>query len=162
MTTAQANLAQAVAGLSKQQAEKLIAGLNQALANLTDLALDYKQAHWNVVGTTFYQLHEMFDEFASQAREWGDLVAERAVQLGGAAHGTLEAAAAATQLPPYPQDEHDGQALLRHLVECARVADEQIRKEIEASDADLATQDIYLEIARGLEKQRWMLQAHLR
>jgi starvation-inducible DNA-binding protein len=151
-----------VDGVVGQQAERLVAGLNQTLANLTDMALDYKQAHWNVVGLDFSQLHELFDTFADQARDYADLVAERATTLGGAARGTLEATAAQTQLPPFPEDERDERKLLVHLVACLRLVDQQLREQLVATSGELATQDVYIEIARGIEKQRWMLQAHLR
>ena len=151
-----------VDGVVGQEVERLVAGLNQSLANLTDLAMDYKQAHWNVVGLDFIQLHELFDTFADQARDYADLVAERATTLGGGARGTLEATAVQTQLPPFPEDERDERQLLVHLAACLRQVDQQIREQLEAAAGELATQDVYIEIARGIEKQRWMIQAHLR
>src|SRR3954471_16617914 len=80
----------------------LVVGLNQQLASLSDLAAAYKQAHWNVVGTDFSQLHALFDQFADQAREYVDTVAERAVALGGTARGTIQAAAEQSALPAFP------------------------------------------------------------
>jgi DNA-binding ferritin-like protein len=32
---------------------------------------------------------------------------------------------------------------------------------MDTSTDDLATQDVFIEVVRGIEKQRWMLQAHL-
>src|SRR5580704_2751915 len=82
--------------------EKLVALLNQALADLGDLYSQTKQAHWNVRGKKFYQLHLLFDSAADAAEEHWDDVAERAVQLGGYARGTSRMTAAATQLPEWP------------------------------------------------------------
>jgi len=56
-------ISRAVPGLDLAQRSRLVAGLNQNLASLSDLATAYKQAHWNVVGIDFYQLHQMFDTF---------------------------------------------------------------------------------------------------
>src|SRR6478609_10297767 len=92
----------AVPGLDQGQRSHLVVGLNQALASLTDLAAAYKQAHWNVVGIDFSQLHELFDQFADQTREYVDTVAERAVTLGGTARGTIQAAAEHSALPAFP------------------------------------------------------------
>jgi starvation-inducible DNA-binding protein len=135
--------------------------LNLNLANMTSLATAYKQAHWNLQGAGFAQLHELFDRFADQTREYADLVAERAVTLHGTAHGTIEGAVKETTLPPFFLEEHREDALLRALVERANAAIAEIRKGIDGTEEDLPTQDVYIEIARGLEKQEWMLRSHL-
>ena len=66
-----------------------------------------------------------------------------------------------TTLPPFPLDEHRENLLLRALVEGANVAIAEIRRGIDGSEDYLPTQDVYIEIARGLEKQEWMLRSHL-
>ena len=63
--------------------------LNEHLADAIDLHLQAKQAHWNIKGPNFVGLHELFDRIAAQADEYADLLAERAVALGGVARGTL-------------------------------------------------------------------------
>jgi DNA-binding ferritin-like protein len=47
------------------------------------------------------------------------------------------------------------------LVERANGAIAEVRKAMDGSGDELATQDVYIEIARGLEKQEWMLRSHL-
>src|SRR6187551_3483705 len=76
--------------------------LNASLADLLDLRLQAKQAHWNVKGPQFAALHELFDEVAAELDESADALAERAASLGGAARGTLQAVALASRLPEYP------------------------------------------------------------
>ena len=49
-----------------------------------DLALQAKQAHWNVKGPSFIALHELFDELVDAVLEHADELAERAVELGDA------------------------------------------------------------------------------
>jgi starvation-inducible DNA-binding protein len=88
-------------------------------------------------------------------------VAERAVTLFGTAHGTIEGAVKETTLPPFPLEEHREDALLRALVERATGAITEVRKAMDGSGDELATQDVYIEICRGLEKQEWMLRSHL-
>src|SRR5882724_1185994 len=89
--------------------EKTVALLNQALADLGDLYSQTKQAHWNVRGKKFYQLHLLFDSVADTAEEHWDDVAERAVQLGGYARGTSRMTAASTQLPEWPVNLEDAE-----------------------------------------------------
>jgi starvation-inducible DNA-binding protein len=141
--------------------ERIIRGLNLNLANLTSMATAYKQAHWNLQGPGFAQLHPLFDSFTDQTREFADLLAERAVTLYGTAHGTIEGAVKGTTLPAFPLEERREEALLRALVEHANRAIAEIRSAMEEGEDDLATQDIYIEICRGLEKQEWMLRSHL-
>ncbi len=148
-------------GIEPALGDRLIAGLNQSLANLTDLATAYKQAHWNVVGIDFSQLHELFDELHNQARAHVDEVAERAVALGGLADGTIQAAVENSTLAAFPRDERGERPLLEALVERIDRLTADLRRAMEASTDEPATQDVYVEILRGIEKQRWMLQAHL-
>ena len=69
--------------------EKATTLLNQHLADATDLYSQTKQAHWNVKGMQFSQLHELFDTLADSVEEFVDLIAERATSLGGVACGTV-------------------------------------------------------------------------
>ena len=63
--------------------------LNQRLADCIDLQTQCKQAHWNVKGPSFIALHKLFDEINEDVEEYVDLLAERVVQLGGIAEGTI-------------------------------------------------------------------------
>jgi DNA-binding ferritin-like protein (oxidative damage protectant) len=63
--------------------------LNQRLADSIDLQTQCKQAHWNVKGPAFIALHKLFDEINEDVEEYVDLIAERIVQLGGIAEGTV-------------------------------------------------------------------------
>src|SRR5207244_12448514 len=66
-----------------------VALLNQRLADCIDLQTQCKQAHWNVKGPTFIALHKLFDEINEDVEGYVDLIAERIVQLGGIAEGTV-------------------------------------------------------------------------
>ena len=148
-------------GLERGLGQRLIARLNGSLATLTDLVTAYKQAHWNVLGPDFAALHELFEQFAVETRTYTDLVAERATTLGGAAHGTLQAAAQATTLPPFPLDERDQTRLLEELAQRLDRIIADVREALDDAGDEPVTEDLYIEVARGLEKQRWMLRAHL-
>lgn len=150
-----------IPGLDYERRAKLVAGLNQNLASLTDLAAAYKQAHWNVIGTDFSQLHELFDRLADQTREYMDTIAERAVTIGGTARGTIQAAAENSALPAFPLEERCEDHLLEALVGRIDLLDGELRQAMNATADEAATQDVYIEVVRGIEKQRWMLQAHL-
>ena len=59
--------------------------LNQQLADVLDLGLQARQAHWNVKGPHFIGLHELLDKVAEELEDFTDDVAERTVGLGGIA-----------------------------------------------------------------------------
>ena len=64
-----------------------MASLNQLLAETIDLHGQTKQAHWNVRGPNFMQMHEMYDRIAGMLQPHVDEIAERVTALGGAAEG---------------------------------------------------------------------------
>src|SRR5216684_8556742 len=76
--------------------------LNARLAEAVDLMHQAKQAHWNVKGPSFIALHKLFDEIVDAAEDYMDLIAERVVQLGGTAEGTIQNAAKRSTLKEYP------------------------------------------------------------
>ena len=82
--------------------------LNERLADLIDLGLQAKQAHWNVKGPTFIALHDLFDSVAEETNEFVDDVAERNVALGGIAEGTIGIVGKRTKLAAYPVDITSG------------------------------------------------------
>jgi starvation-inducible DNA-binding protein len=149
--------------LSPNVREKAIALLNQALADTLDLYSQTKQAHWNVKGMNFYQLHELFDKLAEGVEEYVDLVAERVTALGGVALGTARMAAATSQLPEYPIDTVDGRQHVAALVARFAALAKSTRAAIEAASGfgDADTADIFTEVSRNLDKDLWFLESHL-
>src|SRR5215813_8798801 len=131
--------------------EKAIALLNQQLADTFDLFSQIKQAHWNVKGMQFHQLHLLFDSLAEEVEEYVDLIAERATSLGGMAMGTARMAAAASRLEEYPITAVDGKQHVEALVARFAALGASTRSAIDASaefgDADTA--DVFTEISRG-------------
>ena len=81
--------------------DKMVALLNAQLADTFDLFSQTKQAHWNVKGEEFFQLHQLYDILAAELLEDVDLTAERVTALGGTAMGTVHMAASASRLPDY-------------------------------------------------------------
>ena len=141
----------------------LIELLNQSLASIFDLFSQTKQAHWNVKGEEFYQLHELFDEIAEELEEFTDEIAERAVTLGGTALGTARMSAQGSILPEYPLDAVDGKRHVTALVERFGAFAKHVRESIDRADelGDKCTADIYTEVGRAVDKRLWFLEAHI-
>jgi starvation-inducible DNA-binding protein len=87
---------------------------------------------------------------------------ERPQRRGYVPDGQAQAVAAASQLAPLPQGPIDDRVVVRELTR--RVADvsERVRSRLEAiGEADLASQDVLIQVLRELEKQQWMLRVQL-
>ena len=140
-----------------------VAGLlNQRLADCIDLQAQCKQAHWNVKGPTFIALHKLFDEINEDVEEYVDLIAERIVQLGSIAEGTVGVVAERSTLIDYPLTLSTGAehvaALSDALAAFGRAARVGIEEMNDLEDADSA--DILTEISRGVDKWLWFVEAH--
>ena len=135
--------------------------LQATLHELVDLSLIGKQLHWAVVGPLFRPLHLQLDELVDSWRELADTVAERAVALGFVPDGQARAVAAGSQLVPVAPTALEDMVVLELTHRIAEVS-EQVRDRMNRlGDADLASQDVLIEVVRELEKQQWMLRAQL-
>ena len=142
---------------------KLVAILNARLADAIDLQTQCKQAHWNAKGPSFIALHKLFDEVNDAVEEYVDLIAERAVQLGGVADGTARGVAKRSSLPEYPVDDGDGRAHVEALAAILSAFGKVVRAEIDRSNelADADTADLFTEVSRGIDKWLWFVEAHV-
>ena len=143
--------------------KKVVNLLNQQLADTFDLYSQSKQAHWNVKGMDFFQLHELFDKLCDSLEDYVDLIAERATALGGTALGTVRMSAAGSRLPEYPVDAVEGrdhvEALAARFAALGKTSRAAIDSAASLQDADTA--DLFTEVSRGLDKHLWFLEAHL-
>ena len=142
---------------------KVVKVLNQHLADSFDLLSQVKQAHWNVKGSDFWQLHKLFDEVAERAEEWVDEFAERVTALGGYATGTVRMAAASSTLPEFPTDITDGMAYVKAVAERVAAFTNSARDAIDETEklGDANTSDLFTEISRCADKYLYFLEAHL-
>ena len=144
--------------------KEIVALLNARLADAIDLCMQLKQAHWNVKGMEFYALHLLFDKIYESTEEAIDLMAERAVTLGGVAEGTIEAVSRGTTLPRYPLDAGRSAAHLERLSSSLAKFGGSVREAIDRADQldDKGTADVFTEISREADKSLWLVEAHLR
>lgn len=148
--------------IAQDKRQKLIEMLNRQLAGAMDLYSQTKQAHWNVKGINFYQIHELFDDLAESIFKYIDTIAERATTLGGYAMGTTRMAAAASNLPEYPRDAIDGTQHLEAMIERWSRYAADTRKCIETATSldDQSTADLFIDLSRTVDKGLWFLEAH--
>jgi len=149
--------------LDSETRGQVVSLLNQQLADTFDLYGQTKQAHWNVKGAQFFQLHELFDKLAADTLVYVDDIAERVTTLGGTALGTARMSSAASRLPEYPPTVYGSQESAKALVERYAALAASTRAAIDASGnlGDADTADLFTGISRGLDKSLWFLEAHL-
>lgn len=137
--------------------------LNARLADAIDLYAQVKQAHWNVKGMQFYQLHLLFDKVCEIVEDGVDELAERAVELGGVADGTLQSVVKRTTLAPYPVTIKTGRDHVDRVSRALAAHGKSLRAAIQtATDAgDVDTADLFTELSREADKQLWLVEAHL-
>jgi starvation-inducible DNA-binding protein len=151
-----------VPGLKSDDADKLVALLQDRLNSLNDLALTLKHVHWNVVGPNFIAVHTMLDPQVDAVRGMVDDIAERIAALGGSPAGTPGALVAQRDWDDYSigragTQEHLGalDVVYTGIIEAHRAA-------IEATeDVDQVTQDMLIGQASRLEQFHWFVRAHL-
>jgi starvation-inducible DNA-binding protein len=136
--------------------------LSPIVVDLTALVVNGKQAHWHVRGHNFIGVHELLDTIVAHAQEWADLAAERIIALGLPVDGRLQTVAAKTttkQLTAGFQQSNDTIAEVIGQIDAALVSVNTAVKELD--ELDQTSQDVAVEIARGLDKDRWFLFAHI-
>ena len=145
--------------LSPTLRKRMIGLLNQQLADVLDLGWQARQAHWNVKGPAFISLHELFGTVADDLDNHADELAERSVQLGGLALGTLQAVVNSSRLPAYPVTLTAGRKHLTALTGAVALVARTSRVAIESADqaGDADTADLFTSVSRSLDKILWKL-----
>lgn len=133
--------------------------LQGALADLLDLSLVAKQAHWNLYGPRFRSVHLQVDEVVTTARAFADEVAERASAIGVNPDGQAATIAATSGLPAFPSGWVRDTEAIEVLVASFSALVGRMRARIEdTSTSDSVTQDLLIGLTAELEKQYWMFQ----
>ena len=143
-----------------QTPESLPQNLQKVLVDLVELHLQGKQAHWNLVGTNFRDLHLQLDSIVDVAREAADTIAERMRALDAVPDGRTDTVAATTSVPAAPAglvNTTDIVDIIADRIYATVVTMRDVHDEVDA--ADPSTADLLHAIIADLEKQAWMLKS---
>jgi len=143
--------------------KQLTDNLQEVLVDLTELHLQSKQAHWNLVGKNFRDLHRQLDEIIDEARAFSDTIAERLRALHAMPDGRSDTVAATTTLPEFPNGEIETVKAVDLITErldatvatCRRVHDE-------VDEEDPTSADLLHAVIARLEQFSWMVSAENR
>jgi starvation-inducible DNA-binding protein len=143
--------------------DKLAANMQKVLVDLIDLHLQGKQAHWNILGTNFRDLHLQLDEIVDAAREFADDTAERMRALYAVPDGRSATVASSSHLDPFPEGEvatHDAIDLVTLRLYQATGTMRDVHDEVD--DEDPTTADLLHGFIERLEQLAWMVSAENR
>jgi starvation-inducible DNA-binding protein len=146
-----------------QASPELAGNLQRVLADLIELHLQGKQAHWNVVGANFRDLHLQLDELVDFARTGSDTIAERLRALDAVPDGRSDTVAATTTLPQFPAYEiatTEAVDLVTARVYAAVDTMRAVHDDVDAEDP--TTADILHQLIDGLEKLAWLIKSENR
>ncbi|MDN3483008.1 DNA starvation/stationary phase protection protein [Arthrobacter sp. APC 3897] len=140
--------------------KELTTNLQAVLVDLIELHLQGKQAHWNVVGKNFRDLHLQLDEIIEDARLFADELAERMRALGAIPDGRSVAVAEGTSLAPFPSglvDTKDTVTLTVAMLNAAVGTMREVHDQVDEEDP--TTADILHGFIGKLEQYAWMVDA---
>ncbi|MGV8884799.1 MAG: Dps family protein [Microbacteriaceae bacterium] len=136
--------------------------LGPVVVDLTALGVDGKQAHWHVRGANFQAVHELLDTIVDHAHAFADSAAERVVALGLPLDVRIQTVGAKATTPKLDAGFQQSSAVIAQVIASIDATLATVRVAVdELATLDPVSQDVAIEIARGLEKDRWFLFAHL-
>jgi starvation-inducible DNA-binding protein len=137
--------------------------LQRVLVDLIELHLQGKQAHWNLVGTNFRDLHLQLDDIVNIAREASDTIAERIRALNFVPDGRSDTVTASTTLPAFPPAEQTTTDTVDVITTAIYAAVHTLRTvHDDVDNADPSSADLLHIIIDDLEKAAWMLKSENR
>ncbi|KQV04989.1 Dps family protein [Leifsonia sp. Root112D2] len=143
--------------------KKLGEDMQAVLVDMIELHIQGKQAHWNIVGANFRDLHLQLDEIVAAARQFSDEMAERMRALHVAPDGRSATVASTTTLEQFPAGEVDTAATVDMITERLEATVGTMRRVHDRVDeADPTTADLLHAFIERLEQLAWMVSAENR
>ena len=138
----------------------LAGNLQAVLADLIELHLQGKQAHWNLVGTNFRDLHLQLDEIIAAARLFADQAAERMRALHALPDGRSTTVSAGTRLDGFPEGLTSTKQTVK-LITARLERTVQTMRDVhdEVDEEDPTSADLLHAAIERLEQLAWMVNA---
>ena len=135
----------------------------RVLVDLIALELVGKQAHWNIVGPNFRDLHLNLDEVVGIARTGSDDVAERMRAVNATPDGRPATVAASATVPVAPEGEVLATDAVAYIVSAIEAVVATLREVHDTVDGeDPSSSGIIEDLTVQLEQQAWFLSAEIR
>ena len=142
---------------------ELSESLQAVLVDLIELHIQGKQAHWNIVGTNFRDLHLHLDVIVDEARVFADRVAERMRALNAIPDGRTGTVGKSTTLQTLPPGEiatSDAVTATTQRLDAVVATARRVHDSVDEEDPTSA--DLLHSIIERLEQLAWMTSAENR
>ncbi|MBW3551784.1 MAG: DNA starvation/stationary phase protection protein [Proteobacteria bacterium] len=152
-------------GINDRDRKQIAEGLSRFLADSYTLYLKTHNFHWNVTGSMFNALHNMFED--QYTEQWGALddIAERIRALGFNAPGSYAEFTRLTTIAEEPglSDAADWREMVRQLTVGNEAVCRTAREVADLADDadDNPTEDMLTQRLQVHEKYAWMLRSLL-
>jgi starvation-inducible DNA-binding protein len=141
---------------------KSIKGLQQLTVDLLALHNMYKEAHWDMTGPLYLQLHEYYQQQADFYLQQADTFAERVLHLGASVDGRFSTIARTTKLAELPAGYLIDDQSIKLLLDRVTVLDKEVYYLIAATEgSDPPTANKLQDLGYSVDKNLWQLRAHL-
>ncbi len=147
--------------LNPIEAKRAAEEMNKYLANLQVLFIKWHNLHWNVVGISFFDIHEKTEVLYEHVSEEIDLIAERIKMIGHFPVGSLSEALTLATITEVPSElEINGPTAASEVVKDMQVLINQLR-EIDENVDNTYTGGLISDAIYYYEKQHWLFSAYL-
>jgi len=151
-------------GIPEHDVEEIATLLNTLLADEYALYTKTRNAHWNVDGPNFHELHKFFENQYEVLDEMIDDIAERVRSLGHYALGSLKDFLSVTHMSEENKEFSNPKQIIQTLLSDHETIIRIIRNDVSPiSDKyrDLGTADFVTGLMEKHEKMAWMLRSFL-
>lgn len=139
-----------------------VGALQRTLTELQQLQLEIKQAHWNVSGAGFWQIHEMLQEHYAGTSKYADEVAERLLAIGSSADGRAHTIVNTSKVPEIPGGFLNGADEMAWFTSVYKLVGDEIRQAIlDTQEVDPTSSNLLQEVENGIDKYQWQARAFL-
>jgi starvation-inducible DNA-binding protein len=130
--------------------------LQATVVELLQLYHDSKQSHWNLRGPIYLSLHEQLQQNADTYLKYGDILAERILQVGNPVDGRTSVVAATANLDNFPGGFLSDKQVLILMSERINIVAKRVRERIaHMSKVDEVTSNQLQDLSYQLDKQVW-------
>jgi starvation-inducible DNA-binding protein len=150
--------------LPEAACKNAVENLNQLLADTAALRDLYRKHHWQLLGATFSQLHQLFDKHYEEQNVIVDAIAERIQALGGVSIATAHDIAEMTFVPRAPKGREPVPVQISRLLHAHEIVLLEARTMARqaAEHGDDGTNDLIVgDIIRKNETQVWFVAEHI-
>ncbi len=142
--------------------KNLISELNQLLADFHIYYQNTRGFHWNIKGTSFFELHVKFEELYTEALTNIDEIAERILTIGGKPLHTFEDYLATSQISAakdVSKDRDCVETLVKNIE--SLISQENKVKDLASDLGDNETEDMMIGLVNLQQKTLWMFNSWL-